>query len=354
MPDRWHTFEPPRAQAGPPDPPGAGLPTGQRTASAALLRDSWFRLLPVLAVLLLALAFPPAHGQVASPDALIRAGEQAGAPVTLMREVASRAAAAGYSPADVAEILRPAVMAAQKDRPSTPLLNTALEGLSKGVPGGWLRATVQEQRSQLEASGAFVDAWLRSRGQSDRSRTERHQLTESVAQARRQKVPTEDVEALWDTIRDRRLASGRSAPGGKDGAPYGKNVSAEGPQASHSLLVTATDGYVSLRENGLSAGQARSVVSAGVQSDYNAAQLRALVGSVVRQTHKAVRPGVLARSAIRSARRGPAEAIPRRAFAAGPHPGMALSAMPPTVSFRLGPPSQVPDPPPERGTPPGR
>lgn len=346
MPSRWLTFG--QNQPTDSDAPGEDARTDTCTSPIPALGDTWPALLSGLVVLSLALASPPAHGQGASPDELIREGQQAGAEMKLMREVASRSSKAGHSPTDVSAVLRPAVKAAQNDLPSGPILDTALEGLSKEVPSGRLQAAVQQEHARVEASGAFVESWGKRHGPSDLSRPQRLQLVESVAQARRQGLPFEDVQALWETVRDRTVPQGNIPP--ENGSVSGENA-----RSSPSLLATATTGASLLTEDGLSAEQARVVISAGLKSGHGEAQLRDLVASVLDRRPKTIPPAALARSAGRSARQGFSGAATRANPALGGLPGLGVGGAPPaSIASRMGLPGQGPNTPPDKGNPPGK
>ena len=82
------------------------------------------------------------------------------------------------------------------------------------------------------------------------------------------------MQALWETVRDRTVPQGNIPP--ENGSVSGKNA-----RSSPSLLATATTGASLLTDDGLSAEQARVVISAGLKSGHGEAQLRDLVASVL-------------------------------------------------------------------------
>ena len=156
------------------------------------------------------------------------------------------------------------------------------------------------------------------------------------------------MQALWETVRDRTVPQGNIPP--ENGSVSGKNA-----QSSPSLLATATTGASLLTEDGLSAEQARVVISAGLKSGHGEAQLRDLVASVLDRHAKTVPPAALARSVGRSARKGFSGAAARAHPALGGLPGLGMGGGPPVnIASRMGLPGQGSNTPPDKENPPSR
>ncbi|MFP4227502.1 MAG: hypothetical protein ACLFTE_01590 [Salinivenus sp.] len=159
--------------------------------------------------LLLAALLPyGAVAQEASVQSILDRGQEAGADVDLMRTVASRAEAANLSPAATAEILEPAVSLAEQDLPTRPVLNKALEGLSKNVPPDRMRSVLQQLHTSTEQAGQLVTGWLEKEDTrtmlgadeepvSERGRSD---LVASVADAQQQEVSAETIESFLNEL----------------------------------------------------------------------------------------------------------------------------------------------------------
>lgn len=207
----------------------------------------------VVAIAVLAFLLPlSVVGQPRSVESLIEQAQQAGADADLVRSVATRIQEAGMSPEQTAEALRPAVALAERDLPSTPLLNKTLEGVAKQVPPSRLTSVVQDVQMNTERADAMVSSWLdrpdvrQLTGEEEPSRSARNDLIERIAEAQQQSVPADNIEQFLDHL-----------PSGVDRPPVSlANVSVAvsvlsdfsgtvaNPQINHELLAAALDaGY---------------------------------------------------------------------------------------------------------------
>jgi hypothetical protein len=298
----------------------------------------------LLGVLLLALLLPPsAYGQ-ASVQSLLERGAAAGADAALMRTVATRAEAAGLAPAETARLLRPAVTLAERDLPTDPLLNKALEGLAKQVPPGRMAPVLESLRSHTQEAGALVSRWTATEGaqtilaDGDAAAAGRTRLVTSIAEARQQNLPARHVEQFLDrlpsavTRRSVSLAEVATAVSVMPDLPAARSA----PAASQELLAAA-----------LNAG-------------YDAESLRQLPAALAEARRTAARPGsALTQGAARAIANGtPAASVLQTLFRGrlpGQGPPSGPDAGPPSTPAGQGkpPPSTGPPDDPGGGNPGG-
>lgn len=156
-------------------------------------------------VITLLLAGATVHRSGAQPrlDIVIHNGKSAGAPQALLQAVADRSDRAGLSPNSSARLLRPAVALARQDYPSSPLLTTALEGISKQVPFPKLETTLLGLQAQTERAGALVTQWLGAPREAPVERPGRTQLITSVVRARLRGLSSGQIDDSWNGLRQR-------------------------------------------------------------------------------------------------------------------------------------------------------
>lgn len=207
----------------------------------------------VVAIALLAFLLPlSVVGQPRSVELLIEQAQEAGAEADLMRTVATRAQEAGMTPEQTVEALSPAVALAERDLPSTPVLNKTLEGVAKQVPPSRLTSIVQDVQINTERADAMVSSWLdrpdvrQLTAEEEPSRSARNELIERITEAQQQSVPADNIEQFLDHL-----------PSAVDRPPVSvANVSiavsvlpdlsgtAANPKINHELLAAALDaGY---------------------------------------------------------------------------------------------------------------
>ncbi len=290
---------------------------------------AWLRTSTVLAVLfVLCLAATGARAQ--SPvQSLIEQAEQTDTDVELMRTVASRAQQNGLDADATADLLRPTVALAEKDLPTTPLLNKTLEGLAKQVPANRMNPVLQQLQTHTEAAGTLVSTWQnqeatqRLLGGDGGASSGRDQLITTIAEARQQDLPLTHVEqflkALPDAVSDRTLslADVGTAVSVMADLPGGR----KNPEAARQLLTTA-----------LNAG-------------YDAAALRQLPAALEQAQRASNRPVAALTKGVADAIAGgvPSDRM-MRTLAQGDVPGgNAATARP-----------EVPETVPGQGKPPGR
>jgi len=281
-------------------------------------------------VLLLALLLPASvHGQSAV-ESLIAEGRAAGADANRMQTVASRAEGAGLSPQQTAALLKPAVSLAERDLPTTPLLNKTLEGLAKQVPAKRMTPVLQQIQTHTEKAGALVSTWTEKPdtkallGTTDGSlaRTERDQLVVNIAEAQQQNVPLNQIQSFLDAL----------------------------PRAVKSRPVSASDVAVAvsvmpdLPTTPTAPNTSRHLLTAALNAGYGPESLRQLPGALARAQRSNSRPAAsIAESVTQAIGKGsPAPAVLRTLFQ-GTVPDNPSSS-------RNAPPTR----PPGQSNPPGR
>jgi len=162
-----------------------------------------------LALLLLGLVVPRgAVGQTDPVGAAVERGQSAGVDPDLLQNVATRAEQRGLSADETVALLRPAIALAEQNLPAAPLLNKALEGLSKQVPPSRMSPVLTQIQSQTEKAGALVAEWLGQRevqefvgASSDPlSEAARMELTTTIAEAQQQDLPLETARGFLDAL----------------------------------------------------------------------------------------------------------------------------------------------------------
>ena len=164
-------------------------------------------------ILLIVLWFLLPLGAFAQPgpsvEQLIEQGRRAGADSDLMRQVAQRAEQAGFSKAETAQLLQPAVQLAQRELPSRGVLQKAVEGLAKQVSPPRISPVLQRMQGHTEQAGTLIRAWseqpavraMVGQGRSAALDEEaRNQLIQSAAQARMQDVPPDVMQQLLEAL----------------------------------------------------------------------------------------------------------------------------------------------------------
>lgn len=296
---------------------------------------------PVVCGLLLAawglLAAVGATAQpAASVEALVAQGADAGVDAALMQQVAQRAEAAGFTEAQTAQLLRPAVELAGKELPANGVLQKALEGLAKRVPPPRIEPVLAQMRAHTEQAGAYVRAWAAQPdaraalgGKEGRAleRAARDRLIEGAAQARFQNAPADVVQQLLETVPA--ATQRRPLPAGE--------------------IATALQVLPELLGDGASSQATIELLTSALDAGYGPSNLRQLPTAVRTARQQNPQPvDVIARNAARAIADGtPAADVLGRLFDGG------LPGGPPSEVG--GPPENIP---PGQGkppdTPPGR
>ncbi len=262
-------------------------------------------------LLFIVLALPStSFGQPASVSSLLDRAEQTGADLELMRTVADRASTSGLSPAATAELLEPAVALAERDLPASPVLNKALEGLSKRVPPNRMSSVLQQLRSRTEQAGQLVSTWLQKdevramvgTDQDAPSKRGRADLIASVADAQQQKVSPEAIEAFLNQL----------------------PATTERRPVSLSDVSVAVGVLPDLSSNGDSPAAAQQLLAAALDAGYDSESMRQLPAAIERAGRQTQRPtAAIAKGAAQAISWGtPADNVLRNLFrgvpAAGP------------------------------------
>lgn len=281
----------------------------------------------LVGLVLLLLAPVSAHGQ--SPvSSLIEKGRAAGADASRLQAVASRAEAAGLSPQQTATLLQPTVTLAERDLPSTPLLNKTLEGLAKRVPPQRMTPVIQQLQSHTEKAGTLVSAWMnrdevQALLESGASSTGRNQLITSIAEARQQTRSTTQIEAFLTELPE---AMGRRS-------------------VTLSEVAAAVSVMPNLPTAASAPDAARSVLTAALRAGYNAESLRQLPVALKQAAQASGRsPAALAQEAVRAIKTGGSAPDVIRDLSRG--------AAPQSVSESGGGGAGVPETPPGQSNPP--
>ena len=251
---------------------------------------------------------PDALGQAASVSALLDRGQQAGANVELMRTVADRADKAGLSPAATADLLQPAVDLAERDLPTAPVLDKALEGLSKRVPPERMTPVLQQLRARTEQAGQLVAAWVQRDDARALIGTEdnipehsRAELIASIADAQQQNVPPAAIETFLNEL-----------PETTDRRPV--------PLSDVSVAVSILP---DLSSDGESAQAAHRVLVAALNAGYDPEAMRQLPGAIEQAQRETQQPAAaIAKGAAQAISWGtPADNVLRNLFRGAPPAG---------------------------------
>jgi len=263
-----------------------------------------------IGVLFTVLGMPPrALAQPASVSSLLERGQQTGANVELMRTVVDRANKAGLSSTATANLLDPAVALAERDLPSSPVLNKALEGLSKRVPPERMTSVLQQLRNGTEQAGHLVAAWLQQEevramigSDPDASSSRgRANLIASVADAQQQKVPAEAIEIFLNEL-----------PATTERRPV--------PLSDVSVAVGVLP---DLPSNGESAPAAQQLLVAALDAGYDPESMRQLPAAIEQAQRQTQRPTeAIAKGAAQAISWGtPADNVLRNLFRGAPPAG---------------------------------
>lgn len=256
----------------------------------------------LLAVMLMATAYAQAPP---SPDELIERGDAASADRDLLEQVAERAQNANLSPQETAQILEPAVDLAERDLPSTMALRKALEGTAKQVPAGRLQPAIQEVATATEEAGRLVDEWagrpevqdLIGETDTDLSAPDspgRTRLIEGTTQARMQNLPSENIQALLESV-----------PANTERRPIS-------PQDIAAAIEVLPD----MAEEGAVPEDVTNMLTSALDAGYHPSEIRQLPTAVEMAGRQAQQPpGVVARGAAQAIAQGtPASDIIDRLF----------------------------------------
>ena len=283
-----------------------------------------------LGLALLVLALPVDTWAQSSVPSLLEKGETAGADVELMRTVASRAQNAGLDDAATADLLRLAVALAERDLPSTPLLNKTLEGLAKQVPAGRMTPVLQQLQSHTQAAGTLVSTWLDRpdvqtlTGESGSAPSERNRLIADIAEARQRDLPRAAIEDFLTRLPE----------------------AVERRPVSLTAVATAVSAMPDLPAARTNPAAAQQLLSAALNAGYDPESLRQLPTALEQAQRASDRPAsALAKGATRAIARGTPAANVLSTLFRGGVPG----AGPPA-----GAGEGAPRTPPGQGKPPGR
>lgn len=251
---------------------------------------------------------PDALGQASSVSALLDRGEQAGANAELMRTVADRADKAGLSPTATADLLQPAVDLAERDLPTAPVLNKALEGLSKRVPPERMAPVLQQLRTRTEQAGQLVAAWVQREdtraligAEENIPEPGRAELIASIADAQQQEVPAAAIETFLNDL-----------PETTDRRPV--------PLSDVSVAVSILP---DLSGDGESAQAAHQVLVAALDAGYDPESMRQLPGAIEQAQRETQQPAAaIAKGAAQAISWGtPADNVLRNLFRGVPPAG---------------------------------
>lgn len=92
---------------------------------------------------------------------LISRARAQGVEQTALQELQKRAESRGITDKELIQIIEPAVVLAEKNLPSEMILQKALEGLSKSVPGQKLIPVLQNMQSATQRAAPVVDPWIK-------------------------------------------------------------------------------------------------------------------------------------------------------------------------------------------------
>lgn len=103
-----------------------------------------------------------AVAQQTNVEQLIQAGIEDGMSKSALTELQARAQSRGMSPDELAGILQPAVELAGQNMPADHLVQKALEGMSKGVPGAKIIPVVDRLHRSTQQAARIVDPWVKN------------------------------------------------------------------------------------------------------------------------------------------------------------------------------------------------
>ncbi len=315
--------------------------------SHGIIGTYWARSNPfgrIVGLVFLGLFLPiAAPAQEASVQSLITQGEEAGADVELMRNVASRAETAGLDPEQTAGLLRPAVSLAERDLPTVPLLNKTLEGLSKQVPAARMTPVLQQFRGDTERAGELVSTWMgreEVKGLAGEtggpSSGERTQLITDVTEAKRQGVSLGAIEQFLDVLPE----------------------SVERRPVTFSEVSAAVSVMPDLPSSGDHPEVTQQLLTAALNAGYEGESMRQLPAALEHAQQESQRPAAaVARGAAQAIDRGvPAASVLRSLFqgtmpGSGP-PSDVGNELPGTLPGQGKPPTTGPPDDPGQGDPP--
>jgi len=284
---------------------------------------------PALLGLLLLFALPTGTWAQSPVQSLLAQGEAAGADAELMRTVADRAQNAGLDEAATADLLRPAVALAERDLPTSPLLNKTLEGLAKQVPAHRMTPVLQQLQSHTQEAGTFVSTWLEQpdaqalAGASGPTAADRNRLITNIAEARQQDLPRAAIEDFLTQL-----------PGAVERRPV-----------SFSEVAAAVSTMPDL-PRGRNPEAARELLSAALNAGYDTESLRQLPTALQQAQRGSDRPAsAIARGAAQAIAQGTPAASVLRTLSQGGVPGGGPPA---------GAGEGAPNAPPGQGKPPGK
>jgi hypothetical protein len=283
-----------------------------------------------------------AVGQTSDIETLLERGRKAGTDAEQMQLVVKRARRAGLDSEATASLLRPAVVLAEQDLPTGPLLSKTLEGLAKRVPPARMQPVLQQYRTHTEQASRLVSQWTRQSDvrqllgasentPSNAKKTAHAQLVTAATEAQQQDIRAKDIEAFL-----------KGLPQGIKRRPV-----------SIGEVATAVGVLPDLPGNGTSINNATQLLTSALDAGYSPESLRQLPSALKSAHQKSKQPvDALAQGTAQAIAKGtPAATVLQSLFQGGlPGGGPPAGAGPPGNAPGTGKPPDT-GPPEDPGPP---
>ncbi|TYP95270.1 hypothetical protein LX73_0568 [Fodinibius salinus] len=171
-------------------------------------------LISLVSCFLLLLAASEINAQEKDVSVLVEEAKKAGINQAKIATLQKRAQSRGVSDQYIGQILETALAMSEKKLPAEMALEKALEGLSKGIPGGRIVPAISQMQENMTKSAQVVDPWIKQKhvqqivnksgsGMSqDQFRTE---MVRSVSSSFAQGISTETVNAMLSQIESKSI-----------------------------------------------------------------------------------------------------------------------------------------------------
>ncbi len=156
------------------------------------------------------------YAQETDASGWIQKAEQAGIEQSVLSELQTRVQSGGINAEQLESIMTSAIAMSEENLPAEMAIQKALEGFSKGIPGGRVLSVVDKVHSSTSQAAKVVDPWMerpqveqmaaRSEGSMspDKFRTE---LTKATSKSFMQNLPADAVTEILSQIGNESILS---------------------------------------------------------------------------------------------------------------------------------------------------
>ncbi|WP_138429568.1 hypothetical protein [Fodinibius saliphilus] len=206
----------------------------------------------LLVVAMIFMASANIFAQQADMQEWIEKAKQAGISETVLTELQNRVVNKGLSLEQAKGVMKPAISMANQNLPSEVIIQKALEGFSKGIPGPRVLTVVEKMQGSIQQSAQIVDPWMKkpqvqemvNRQKTMTKEEFRDELTTTASKSIMQNMSVEAVTEVLNEIANRSVLAKSSPPQviAAMGILPDLPSSADNSNASSKLIVRAVKG----------------------------------------------------------------------------------------------------------------